>query len=85
MQNHKLKFPVSNQVEIVLMNKLKYVMALLLVTFLISSIYKGNEYWLTPFTEWATTILYINYFAILSFTNTYFDSIHPFDVAAPVT
>jgi len=63
------------------MNKLKYVMMAVLITLLLSITFKGDSYWLTPLAEWVTTILYINYFAILSFTNTYYESVHPFDNA----
>jgi len=66
------------------MNKLKYVMMAVLITLLLSITFKGDNYWLTPFAEWVTTILYINYFAILSFTNNYFESVHPFETT-PVT
>jgi len=69
MHDNKLKFPVSQQVDIVVMYKLRYVMMGVLVTLLLSISFKGSDFWLTPLTEWLTTILYINYFAILSFTN----------------
>jgi hypothetical protein len=39
----------------------------------------GPNHWLTPLSEWVTTILYLNYFCLLSFTNNFFDSVHPFD------
>jgi hypothetical protein len=58
---------------------MKWIMMISLLTFGVSVGFMGSNYWLTPFTEWLTTILYINYFAILSFTNQYYDTVHPFD------
>jgi hypothetical protein len=61
------------------MNKLKWVMLATMLTLAISEGFWGSNFWLTPLSEWITTILYINYFALLSFTNNYFDSVHPFE------
>ena len=62
------------------MNKLKWDMAGVLLALALSGAI-GGKYsdFLFPFTEWVTTLLYVNYFAILSFTNNYYDSVHPFD------
>lgn len=63
------------------MNKMKWIMLGSLLTLAISEAIMGSDYWLTPLSEWITTLLYVNYFAILSFTNNYYDSVHPFDSA----
>jgi hypothetical protein len=60
------------------MNKLKWIMLISVLTLTVSAAFWGSNFWLTPLSEWITTILYINYFALLSFTNNYFDSVHPF-------
>jgi len=80
MQDNIDKFPQSQWDEIRMMNRLKWIMFGSLLTLALSCALHGPNYWLTPFTEWLTTLLYVNYFAILSFTNTYYDSVHPFDV-----
>jgi len=78
MQKNKDKFPESQWREIDLMNKMKWIMLLCLVLLAISASI-SSSFWLTPLSEWVTTILYVNYFAILSFTNQYYDSVHPFE------
>jgi len=78
MQKNKDKFPESQWREIDIMNKMKWVMLLSMVALAISASISSN-FWLTPLSEWITTILYVNYFAILSFTNQYYDSVHPFE------
>lgn len=64
------------------MNKLKYIMFASLLILAVSCGLKGSNYWLTPLAEWVTTILYLGYFAMLSFTNLYYDSVHAYDSAA---
>jgi len=81
MQENKKKFPVDQWVEIALLNKVKWIMAISLLALAISCGLYGPNYWLTPLAEWVTTILYLNYFALLSFTNLYYDSVHAVDDA----
>jgi hypothetical protein len=80
MQDNINSFPESQWREIKLMNKMKWIMLASLLLLGLSELF-GGPYsdWLTPLTEWITTLLYVNYFAILSFTNQYYDSVHPFD------
>jgi len=82
MQDNKKKFPVEQWVDIAVMNKVKWIMAISLLTLAISCALHGSNYWLTPLAEWVTTILYVNYFALLSFTNLYYDSVHAYNDAA---
>lgn len=51
-------------------------MIISLVTFGISMALGGDGYWLTPLAEWVTTLLYVNFFAVLSMTNMFFDTVH---------
>lgn len=60
---------------------MKWIMFGSLLTLAIFEAVMGSSYWLTPLAEWITTLLYVNYFAVLSFTNNYYDSVHPFDTA----
>jgi len=81
MQDNLNSFPESAWKEIAWMNKLKWVMMAVLLTFAISVAFMGSNYWLTPLTEWLTMIIYINYFVLLSFINSYYDSVHRYDVS----
>jgi len=64
------------------MNIMKWIMIVVLAVLGLSEAFMGSNYWLTPLAEWLTTILYVNYFALLSFTNNYFDSVHRYDSVA---
>jgi len=79
MNDNLLKFPSSQWIEIKLMGKLKYVMMAVLLILALSGSLDVFPDWVFPLSEWVTTILYLNYFAILSFTNQYYDSVHAFD------
>jgi len=79
MNDNLLKFPTSQWVEIKIMYKLRYVMMAVLLILALSGSLDAFPDWVFPLSEWVTTILYLNYFAILSFTNQYYDSVHPFD------
>jgi len=46
-----------------------------LVAFLISLCLVVNKV-PTPFIEWGTVLYFVNFFAIASFTNNYYDSVH---------
>jgi len=76
MGSNKDKFPEEEWKDIDWMNKLKWIMFASLLILGLSEALWGSNYWLTPFTEWLTTILYLNYFAILNMTNTFYDSVH---------
>jgi len=54
-------------------------MLAVLLTLLISISFKGDNFWLTPLSEWATTLLYLNFFSIVSFTNEFYSSVHAGD------
>ena len=81
MQSNLNSFPESSWKEIAWMNKLKWIMMVVLLTFAISVGFMGSNYWLTPLTEWLTMIIYINYFVLLSFINSYYDTVHTVDVS----
>jgi len=83
MQSNLKSFPANQWAEIKLLNILKWVMAVALLTLTYCTTFKGTGFWLTPLSEWVTTILYVNYFALLSFTNLYYDSVHPVDIPVP--
>lgn len=77
MAKNKDKFP-ENGNEIDRMNQMKWAMLGTLLTFGISVGVWGSNFWLTPLSEWAITLIYVNYFAVLVFTSQYYDSIHPY-------
>lgn len=79
MESNMDKFPRGDWPKIKLMKKVSKLMMLVLLTFALSISFKGSNFWLTPLTEWLATILFVNYFAIISWTNTYYDSVHSFD------
>ena len=57
---------------------MKWTMLATLLTFGFSVGVMGSDFWLTPLSEWALTLIYVNYFSVLVFTNPYYDSIHPY-------
>jgi len=85
MTKNKDKFPTDEWDDIARMNKMKWIMLASLLTLLYSISKYGSNYWLTPFSEWTTTLLFVNYFGVLSFTNKFYDSVSEHNlVAAPV-
>jgi hypothetical protein len=80
MQDNMDKFPESQWPEIRLLNKIKYVMWGCLLTFLITICF-FNDSGLVPLSEWLSTLLFVNYFAVLSFTNQYYDSVHSYNTS----
>jgi hypothetical protein len=77
MDTHKDKFPEA-QNEIKMMNGMKWIMLGTLVTFGISAGLFGPDFWLTPASEWAIVLIYVNYFAVLAMSSPYYDTIHPY-------
>jgi len=55
-----------------------------LLAFLFSITFKGTNYWLTPFSEWTSTLLFVNYFGFLSMINRFYDSVAEYNLPAPV-
>jgi hypothetical protein len=77
MSKNKDKFP-NNGPEIDRMNQMKWTMLTTLLTFGASVGLFGSDFWLTPFSEWALTLIYVNYFSVLVFASPFYDSIHPY-------
>src|SRR5688572_14360097 len=67
MSKNADKFP-ENSAEITRINQMKWTMLGTLLTFGISIGLFGTSFWLTPFSEWAITLIYVNYFSVLVFT-----------------
>jgi len=81
LEKNKQHFPQLEWEDIDRMHRLKWIMVLSLGAFLYSCTIKGWGYWLTPFAEWTTTLIYVNYLALLSFINDYYDSVHPYTLS----
>jgi len=81
MNDNINSFPEEQWGNIGMMNKLKWIMWVFLITFAISEGFMGSNYWLTPLTEWISMLLFVNYFVLLSTINSYYDTVHPFDVS----
>ncbi|CDW78258.1 UNKNOWN [Stylonychia lemnae] len=75
LYQNKDKFPASQQRSIKLMMNNTWGLLIFLVAFLISiALVKSSVP--TPFIEWATVLYFVNFFAIASFTNDFYDSVH---------
>jgi hypothetical protein len=59
------------------LNNMKWIMLTVLLTLGFSAYVYGSGYWLTPASEWAVTLIYVNFFSVLSFTNKFYDTISP--------
>ena len=79
LYSNRDKFPQSEQKSIESMKKASRNLMLLLGGLLVSIIFFHSNV-PTPMLEWATGIYYINFFAIASATNEYYDSVHDYDV-----
>lgn len=77
MSKNRDKFP-NNEAEITRLTQMKWTMFTTLLVFGISCLFFGRDSWLTPFSEWVVTLIYVNFFSVLVFTSPYYDSIHPY-------
>lgn len=82
MTKHIDKFP-GCETEIKWMNAAKWTMLATLLTFGINIAINGSNHWLTPASEWAIVLIYLNYFAVLCTTSPYYDTIHPYGKLVP--
>ena len=82
---NKDKFPVEEHESIDRLNHMKRIMWISLLSFMFSMIFGGNNFWLTPFAEWTSTLLFVNYFGLLSMTNKFYDSVAEYNLTPPVT
>jgi len=80
MNSNKDKFPKEEWDEIDRLSNMKHIMWISLLTFMFSMIFGGSNYWLTPLTEWTSTLLFVNYFGVLSLTNRFYDSVAEYNL-----
>jgi len=80
---NKDKFPVEDHDDIDKLNHMKRLMWISLLAFLFAMIFGGSNYWLTPFAEWTSTLLFVNYFGVLSMTNKFYDSVAEYNLPTP--
>jgi len=77
MSSNKDKFPTSEQASIASMKKASNTLFIILGSLGISIAIFGSKV-PTPFLEWACVLYYVNFFAIASSTNEYYDSVHEY-------
>jgi hypothetical membrane protein len=77
MYKNKDKFPNDNG-NIHRLLWISYFMLALAIGFGVSVGLKGPFYWTTPILEWITVLMAVNFFTFTSFSNPYYDSIHPY-------
>mmetsp|Transcript_20401 Transcript_20401/g.19381 ORF Transcript_20401/g.19381 Transcript_20401/m.19381 type:complete len:236 (+) Transcript_20401:188-895(+) len=77
LSDNKRAYPTSMWTCIALMKKIRVVMMGSLLAFLYFVVTTGTENFYTPFFEWASVILFINFFAFISFMNRYYQSVIP--------
>ncbi len=86
MSKNKDKLPLADQNVVKTINVVSKLMMTCLATLAVSIALFGSNYWLTPAAEWATGILFLNFFSFLVYANPYYDSIHPYgQLVAPGT
>ena len=78
MAANKDKFPESEQASIASMKRASSTLFWILGCLGLSMLLFGSRV-PTPFLEWACVLYYVNFFAIASATNEYYDSVHAFD------
>ena len=78
LYNNKDKFPASEQRSISIIYWNTWGLMATLLLFVISPLLGEIHHFLTPVSEWAVVIYYANFFAIASYTNQYYDSVHEF-------
>ena len=77
MVKYQDKFLPSDQKEI---NTAWYISTFLVcdvLVFVVSLIINGQDYWLTPFTEWIFTLIIFTYFYASFYSNPFYDSVTP--------
>jgi len=84
LNEHKDKFPVEEHDDIDRLNHVKRLMWISLLAFLFSISFGGSDFWGTPFFEWTSTLIFVNYFGFLSMTNKFYDSVSEYHLPAPV-
>eukprot|EP00349_Pseudokeronopsis_sp_Brazil_P009134 CAMPEP_0202956112 /NCGR_PEP_ID=MMETSP1396-20130829/664_1 /ASSEMBLY_ACC=CAM_ASM_000872 /TAXON_ID= /ORGANISM="Pseudokeronopsis sp., Strain Brazil" /LENGTH=223 /DNA_ID=CAMNT_0049672995 /DNA_START=163 /DNA_END=834 /DNA_ORIENTATION=+ len=77
LSSHKLKFPTDMWVCIALLKKVRVVMMGSLLAFLYFEVTQGSYSFWAPFFEWLSVILFLNFFAFVSFMNKYYQSVLP--------
>ena len=75
MSSNKDLFPQDQWAEIDRMARFKWIMMASLLALALSGTV-GVGTWTFPFFEWVTMLLYVNYFSILSMTNSFYDTVH---------
>ena len=63
------------QSNISFLSKFKFLMFGTALILGISAYNFGSRFWSTPLAEWATALMFVNFFAVLSLTNKYYDSV----------
>ena len=75
---HRKLFDLATQTEIATASKLAVTINATLGSFLMSMTLYGSGYWSTSMFEWLLTFQIFNYFALTSFTNSYYQTVHPY-------
>jgi len=78
LNKNKAKLPASDQDAIKTVTYMSRIMIMILGALGLSAALFGSSYWLTPATEWATGILFLNFFGFIVYADPFYDSIHPF-------
>lgn len=73
--DNKTAFPESLWSRIHRARHVKNLMWICLITFLIALVLGGGDYWLVTVMEWCSTLLFLNYFGIISFLDDYYDTV----------
>lgn len=76
LYQNKDKFPASEQDSINKLYKCTWILLGLLLGFGLSIAIYGNSSVSTPLLEWAVVLYYVNFFALISNDNDFYDSIH---------
>lgn len=78
MYDNRHKFPEYDQKTIQLVKQNTYGVISVTIAFIVLYVWLGSEKSIVaPILEWTTALYVINYYALLAFTNEYYDSIHP--------
>lgn len=83
LNKNKAKLPAEDQPTIKTVTALSRIMIIVLGVLGVSAGLFGSNYWLTPAAEWATGLLFLNFFAFVVYANPFYDSIHPYGKLVP--
>ena len=78
LDEHKASFPESDHTNISRLKTIALVLTIFTVSMLVSIVLTGANSITTPLFEWLTVLTQINFFCFMSFSNPFYDSVHPF-------